>query len=89
MSRGQRLQHVALADDLGRRAVADMDVDTQRAIDDQKAGPVTHCGEALREVAVPWGRREHDDRDDLPRHEPHAQVELGPEIVVEVEQVPV
>ena len=39
-ARGERLQHVAVADDLGRRAVADADVDAERAVDHEHAGAV-------------------------------------------------
>ena len=76
-ARRERLQHVAVADDLGGGAVADADVDAERAVDHEHAGPVAHLGEAAREVAVAGRRREHDGGHDLPGHEPHAQVELG------------
>ena len=86
-ARGERLQHVAVADDLGRRAVADADVDAERAVDHEQARPVADLGEAAREVAVAGRRGEHRGGHDLTRDEAHAQVELGREVVVEVEQV--
>ena len=82
-----RLQHVALADDLGRGAIADTDVDAERAGDHEQPGPVADLGEAVLEVAVARRCGEHGGGHDLARDEPHAQVELCGEVVVEVEQV--
>ena len=88
-ARGERLQHVAVADDLGRGAVAHAHVDAEHAVDDEHAGAMADLPEAAGEVAIPGRRREHDRGHDLPGHEPHAQVELLGEVVVEIEQVAV
>ena len=45
-ARGERLQDVAVADDLGGRAIADANVDAQRTVDQQHARAVADLREA-------------------------------------------
>ena len=88
-ARVPRLQQVARAHELGRGAVADLDVDRDRAVEQQQPWGRRSRRGPLRGIAVADLDLEHDDGRHLADDHAHADVELLGEVGVGVEQVAV
>ncbi len=83
----ERLEQIAGADQLGRRAAADADLDREQAVEDQQPGALPRGLEPRREVARADRDLEHPGGRELPGGDPRADVEFLGQLVVGVEQV--
>lgn len=83
----KRLQEVPGADQLGRGAAPDPDLQREQAVEDQQSQPVGGRVEPPREIARPDSQLQDPGGRELSRGDPRPEVELIGELSVDVEQV--
>jgi hypothetical protein len=82
-------EQIARPHELGGRAIADLHVERHDALDHQQPQPSAHLRQQRDQVELAGRDLLHPRGHHRPRDEPHPQIEIAREVLVDVEQVAV